>query len=515
MSRGNLQSRSQGLAVVLLAFLLGSWLVVRAHWWEWSINPQYSYGMLVPVLCAALGYLRWKDRPEPAVPGKIGGFVALGASAIGALAIAAVQPVFESNQDWRVLPAVSALAAIALLLSAIYGIGGRTWLAHFWFPVAFLLTGVPWPTNWENRIMDFLMQGNAGICVEALHWMGHQAVQQGHLIALPSGLLGVEEACSGVRSLQNGIMVSLLAGEFWRLGLVKRIGLVILALACALAGNAIRTVFLSLVASADGHDAVARWHDVAGNTILFATIGILWGAAWAMSAKKTAPEPEAGPTFPVGRLKFLKAPALAMSCLWMASLIGTSLWYGRHAAPIQRDLWSLQASAQGRGIREVEIPERTLSVLLNPDVAVAEEWRDADGIQWFLYYFRWEPGRTAIRSAMAVHDPTNCLAAVGMTLEKEFPFDPVEVAGFEIPFHRFLFTRRSEPVYVFHAVESDDGTIREEKFSGETRLQAVREGRRNRGLRVLEVAVRGAESMEDAESRLVQMLSGRLKLLAP
>jgi len=42
-----------------VALIFAWFLVLRANWWEWSLNPQYSYGTLVPILALLLLARRW------------------------------------------------------------------------------------------------------------------------------------------------------------------------------------------------------------------------------------------------------------------------------------------------------------------------------------------------------------------------------------------------------------------------------------------------------------------------
>ena len=44
--------------------LLWCWLFYHLHY-EWSLNPQYTYGWGVPFLAGFLFYLRWSSRPAP------------------------------------------------------------------------------------------------------------------------------------------------------------------------------------------------------------------------------------------------------------------------------------------------------------------------------------------------------------------------------------------------------------------------------------------------------------------
>src|SRR3954470_22891582 len=38
---------------------------LKAEWW---LNPQYNYGLIVPLLALYLFWKRWRNRPSPAPP---------------------------------------------------------------------------------------------------------------------------------------------------------------------------------------------------------------------------------------------------------------------------------------------------------------------------------------------------------------------------------------------------------------------------------------------------------------
>jgi len=510
----------------LAAFLVGWWLVLRSLWPHWSLNPQYQYGELVPLLCVALFYLRWQDRPEATPPTAGGKVLAVITTSGGAVAIAALQFVVASNADWRLPGALEAGAGIAITLAAVYLAGGMAWLRHFLFPVCFFLVSVPWPSPQEIALMDILMHRNAAICVEALQWMGYEAAQQGNLISLPTGVLEVEQACSGVRSLQSGLMVSLLFGEYFRLGAGRRLLLVVVAFLSALLGNALRTVTLSLIASSSGLHEVESWHDPAGLTILLGTMAVSAGAGWLLSdRRKKAPAP-AAPLDSSGianRALPFRRGAIALCVVWLLAMGGTEIWYGMHdlKASDIRNNWTFKKFSPANGIQEVTIPKVTLDTLLRPDIAFSESWMDREGLRWRIFFFRWEPGRTAVELAMTGHDPRFCLRAMGLTLEQTYGTQVFDVGGFQIPFREYLFRDNKFPLYVFHAVVTDNSlarlpyvnkadTLIGGDYTSEGRLQAVLSGKRNRGIKMLEIAVWGAPDLAEAESHLQQVLNERV-----
>ena len=124
--------------------------------------------------------------------------------------------------------------------------GGRPWLRHFAFPIAFFLIAVPWPTGIEQPLIQGLMPTVATIATETLSLFGIPAEVQGNLIHINGGVVGVNEACSGVRSLQTSVMIGLLFGELNRLNLVRRIGLIVAAVFIAFVANCGRAFFLVL-----------------------------------------------------------------------------------------------------------------------------------------------------------------------------------------------------------------------------------------------------------------------------
>ena len=508
------------------AALAFAWfLALRANWWEWSLNPQYSYGTLVPFLAVLLLGRRWPDRPAQSAPTAGGRVIAIVCLAAAALLLAAMQPMVLSNADWRMVPALTAVAAVTMTLCLIYFLGGAPWLKHFAFPVLFFLVAVPWPRPQENAIMSWLMMHNTGLCVEALHWLGYPAEQRGNLIAIPGSLLGVEEACSGIRSLQSNIMVALAVGEFFRLTIPRRILLFLVGLGAALGGNAIRSLTLSVAACKSGSDAVDNIHDGTGLAVLAisSAIVLLAGKLLSPAARHSPPAtPEIPPPFDLRSLtsgfRFQVSPLLPISLLvlWSGAWIAGEAWFRWHESkmPGFPVMWTLAPPSPEDNAREVPIAERTLDVLLFPDTAYSEQWRDDNAWQWQAFYFHWPPGPTSVQSAFIVHDPRVCLGAAGFELERKLPTWTAEAGGFRIPFQRYLFRDRGRPVHVFHAVVEDDGTPSgvdaEFSLDRNVRWKNLLAGRRNRGLRVLEFAVRGPLDPADAEAAAEKWLDRRI-----
>ena len=487
---------------------------IRILWNDWRIDPQYSYGPLVPILMLGLLVKRWEDRPA-AVPicHKEGG-LALIVMLLSALLLALVIPMAEANPDWRPLGIIAVGLVILLSLSLIFLIGGNPWLRHFSFPILFFLIAVPWTRNTEQAIMGLLMSWNASVTTELLHWAGFEAVRQGNLILLPAGILGVEEACSGIRSLQSGMMVALFFGEIFRLPWTRRFFLLLLAICAAMAGNIIRSILLAWIASTQGITAVASWHDPAGLIVLLLSVGVVLGCALLWKNPRLGDESisHQARLSPLPKNPDFLPALIAVTLLMIVSLVGTEGWFRVHEQGATENLnWELQQRKVGAGVSAVSIPSETLRMLFHP-TGFSEHWsRNSEEGQ--VFYFRWPPGRTAVQ-AVSMHNPEACLSGIGMHVQK--PLDPFvyENQGVRIPLRAWLFESHGSPVYVFHAIlhegvkPGDAAEDPEDSLKG--RCENLLLGRRNHGQRMVEVALWNLPDETSARRALVHYLDEAL-----
>src|SRR6266849_5458475 len=265
------------------AILLKNWsartivapLVLTALWFllckqlsgEWSVNEQYNFGWFVPFFALYLFWLRWQDRPQTEIGNPLQrmrsngqafksqtrkGQTTAGLLAIAALLLLLPVRLFEiANPEWRLLAWGHTAAVVVLTLLLIWWAGGVAWLRHFAFPVLFIFVAVPWPTLVETPVTQGLMRVVARVAAETAMLLGTPAQVEGNLIRVSNGLVGVNEACSGIRSLQTSLMIGLLFGEVKRLSVLRRVALVACAGAIALIANFVRAVFLVMVAATE------------------------------------------------------------------------------------------------------------------------------------------------------------------------------------------------------------------------------------------------------------------------
>ena len=330
---------------------------------EWSVNAQYAYGWTVPFLALYLFAERWKTRPVTADVRAWKALVAV--AAVGGLALLPLRVIQEGAPDWRLVSWAMAGVALALSLGTVYFAGGRAWLAHFAFPICFLLVAVPWPVPFEQGVIQRLMSTVAAICVDALGWFGIPATQHGNVIEVSTGVVGVEEACSGVRSLQTTLMAALFLGELFRFGAMRRLILLGSGLALAFVCNAGRAFFLVWLCVSQGTDAIAKWHDTVGLTVLVVSLGGLAALTAALRMKRAVPTDAERYGHSETRPRMISKNLLIGGGLWLLTVEGASeLWYRAHESRTPRTAaWTVALPTHEGGFRELTFPESTRAIL--------------------------------------------------------------------------------------------------------------------------------------------------------
>jgi exosortase len=276
-SEGRSAKLNLGPLPVCVLILLWGYVVYRLGT-LWHSNEDYTFGWFVPLLCLCLFRERWKRRPARSPVRPAGGtYFMLGIFGLSLLPAALF---LEIIPNWRSAGWLLAGAAIGITFIILYFLGGRSWSRFFAFPVIFLLVAVPWPPRFEHPLKDNMSRLNATVSAASANVLGSPAVRRGMLIETSPGLVGVDEACSGIRSFQASVMVALFLGELFSYGILRRgvllFGAVMLAFAC----NVIRTTYLVRIADLHGIAAVNLRHDQAGFAILGVTLLGLLVLVW-------------------------------------------------------------------------------------------------------------------------------------------------------------------------------------------------------------------------------------------
>jgi exosortase len=544
-----------------LVFFAVLWFVLCRHLsGEWSVNEQYNYGWFVPFFTLFLFWLRWEDTPEPETRGhrtkarsQSDKFrISAVAVAIGCLLLLLPLRLFEiGSPDWRPLGWVHAAVVATLILLYIWCRGGATWLRHFAFPIGFFFVAVPWVTPIEVPVIQGLMRVIAALASETANLFGIPAQLEGNLIRVRTGLVGVNEACSGVRSLQTALMIGLLFGELKRLSIWRRIALLFAAASIAFVGNCARAFFLVWIAATQNVSAIDRWHDFAGYLIVAAVFVGSLGLAYLLGKseardQKTQDRLDRLDRFEsrISNLEFLRLSFLICALVWLIAVeIGSIWWYRAHERDLVASIpWTVHWPESAPDFHRLKLDEEVRRTL-RFDEGEAASWNcpAVESVETvnrpavagsapttcLAYFFRWKPGRNSALLAN-LHRPDVCLPAIGWEQVADNGVRQYSAAAsFFLPFRHFEFrhgTNQDPAQQVAHAFyclwedRAPPGTAAASPLPQMTtspstwtrgeRLRAVLEGRRHLGQQVMEVVLltRGLIDQNEAHADFAALL---------
>lgn len=478
---------------------------------EWEANEQYSHGWFIPLLAAWIFWQRWTTRPEaqPATGAlRAASFMLLALlvlpSAAGIL-VAGVYP------DWRIV--LWALGGAALLASIALTtiVGGWSWVKHLSFAYVFALVAVPWPTGPERWLTQELSLLAAKIAAAILPMLGVAAMCHGTSIDVGAEVLGVDDACSGIRSFQSSIMAALFLGELYSLRWGYRAFLVVAGLVAAYVLNVVRMIILSIAVANNGSGALEKLHDPAGFAILLLTMGMLWLLCWLLQQLPDSLQAVAAAKPQGGMGRIGRAPAFACFAVIGAMALmagGSEGWYAwKTRTAVRAPAWTV-ASAKEGGANPDEPLGKRVEEMLRYDRGFQRTWRDAEGRQWHLIFTEWDPKRMSLHYAQP-HLPEQCQRMIGREIVSKSELRKVGANGITIAYNLYKIRAGADEFYLMYVVNDDRVSGQEitvERATPSNRIKAVLAGRRNMGQRSMQLALVGEPDAAAAEQAMLELL---------
>ncbi|MGB2714475.1 MAG: exosortase C-terminal domain/associated protein EpsI, partial [Vicinamibacterales bacterium] len=270
------------MAAAAAGLVLCYWGVTASLVHAWTNHYLYSYGAVVPFIS---GYMVWARASQIRAAGchpdyKLGvPLVLLGLAMVLGGQLAATESVAQ-------------VSLLVTLTGAVLLLGGRGVLAQTWFPILYLILGIP---VWD-RLIEGLQVPSQGVSARLATTMlrigGIPASHDGTLIALPNLTLQVLRECSGVNQLISVTAMALPAAALWLKGYARRIVFIALAVTIAYLSNGFRIAlvgFLGYHGWSSGEVSFAHLGEglavsLAGYVLIFACLSLL-------SREKRTPEP--------------------------------------------------------------------------------------------------------------------------------------------------------------------------------------------------------------------------------
>jgi len=267
----------------------------QSYWWR--TKEDYTFGWLVPLFVAYVVYERWPKvvahlgaTETPAGVASTGNsrwskFLPLAVS----LALAGGAVLFLFGAFSRAVAGVTHFSSLiiatgmaGMVLATIYLLSPtradsslsqatQRWsmTTLFLFPALVWLVSAPLLSIIDSNLTLYLMHQVTSIVFVVFDGLGLTLEQRGNVLILPSGNVGVEEACSGVRSLTGclfagSFLAAIFVRSYWR-----KLWLMIASLLFAFGANLLRSIFLTSWAYCHGAKSIeGTIHDASGYAVL-------------------------------------------------------------------------------------------------------------------------------------------------------------------------------------------------------------------------------------------------------
>ncbi len=487
------------LARICVAVLAAQAAALTFYLWpQWRHDPDLSHGFFMPL---AFLVLWWESgRHGPARHPRAGAWSLLATAALAAIAFAALAAagLFAVSLGWShsLVSFTLTGASVAALLAGLFALSPEplrmvslNWTS---FAAATMwLLAAPMPPGTYSTVTLKLQTGVTGAVLVALHLLGVAARQQGHLIELANTTVGVEEACSGIRSLLSCVFVGFFLSAFLLRRPWSRVWLLVLAPVLAVAMNFVRSLTLTLLVNA-GVDINGFWHDATGYAILVVTAVLLVGAAHLAEPAGARPR-EAAPSLkpaPSSRRALLLSQVVLAVALVSGGVLTS--FFVLHTRPAHHigpppDLAALLPARSAGWTVETAGDLNRFAGILETDNLVQRTYLkgpESDPTQITVYLAYWAPGQTTV-SNVAVHTPDACWPGAG--------WQPVPAAATRLtpvvggrtlpPAECRLFTNHGFPQYVWfwHLYDGRAITQRDPRSPRELLALAWRYGFRKDG----------------------------------
>jgi exosortase len=421
--------RRAWFAAIAFAWL-GAWLHLAG---EWQADEQYRYGFGVPFLFCWMAWRRCRGTMEPGA--RTPAWWCMITAALLALLLGEL--LRWHDPLWRLTGALLTAAAALLTGAWLHRIGGAPLLRRGIFPLAFAALAVPWPVPVENWITQHLAAVVTDFATMLVNACGIAALQRGNVIELANGYVGVDDACSGIQSLQSALMVSFFLGEYFSLRPARRAALVLAGCVFSVAGNFVRIVTFTLITHAGGKSGAATWHDTVGAVATVAIFALLLFVAWKFSGGPIPPTAEAStPSAPA-----VGAEGRGIFAVTVAIFFTAWVWSSRTGHRDSTHRWILSDHQMPSGWRSESIAATASA----KSQLRFTEWhslrvQNTNGTAAQVIRLSWKGGaRTP--AFVTNHTPAVCLPSSGWKQSAPAFFLTLKVRGGELPCAAFPFER--------------------------------------------------------------------------
>jgi exosortase D (VPLPA-CTERM-specific) len=387
----------------------------------WNLKPEYSHGIMIPVLSA---FLIWRQRAELRLLPFTGSWFGLALIVAGlVLRFVGVMTTMQTLQHYAFL-----LVLYGLVLTLV----GPAIFKRLWMPLLILIFAVPLPSVFNNALSVQLQLVSSQLGVWIIRAAGVSVLLEGNVIDLGSYQLEVAEACSGLRYLLPLMTLAFIVSYLFRGAMWKRVTIFLSSIPITVIMNSVRIGFIGITVDRWGVGmAEGALHDFEGWLVFMLSTAALLVTAFGLSriGKSRVPwqeafnlNPAAAPASKPGEPVTTSAtgwqgvphPFIAASVL---VIVGAGLSFSMPTPvsqlPARTSFYEFPTEVGDWAGRRDTLQKIYLDALSLDDYALAD-YRGPDGqvVNFYAAYYQSQD------SSRAIHSPHDCIPGGGWEITR-------------------------------------------------------------------------------------------------
>lgn len=264
------QPRQWLLAGLLLLGILALYSgILQSMAAQWSEDPNYSHGFLVPFIAVYFVWLKKDTLLNLPIRSASTGLIVVAFAFFVLIAGIAAQEFFTQRSS-----------LVLLLIGIVIFLYGWSWFKTLALPLGFLFFMIPLPYIVYDAMAFPLKLFVAKFSVIALKLMGVVVLREGNIIMFPTTVLEVADACSGLRSLMSLLALGVALSVVSQKKRGAMFLLVVLTIPIAVLTNMIRVIVTGYLAQYYGAAAAEGFfHEFAGMGVFLLAMVLLFVAS--------------------------------------------------------------------------------------------------------------------------------------------------------------------------------------------------------------------------------------------
>ncbi len=251
---------------LLLVFYFLYHKAIAALIFDWSVDPNFSHGFLVPFVALYMVWYKKNELAQISHESSLSGFFII---VLGMLVHVAGNVGSE-----LFLMRFSMIITLAGIIIFYFGL---KMFMKVLVPVAYLIIMIPIPAILWNKIAFPLQLFSANISAQTINLLGIPVFREGNILHLANTSLEVVDACSGLRSLTSLLALTGAFAFLAPLSIFKKWVLFFSAIPIAVTVNVIRLTITGAMAAWIGPETAHGFlHDMSGLIIFGAALILVY-----------------------------------------------------------------------------------------------------------------------------------------------------------------------------------------------------------------------------------------------